>query len=211
MRKFLFFLLTLIFLSACPVRVSAGGEKYARSVVQLLAIGTDGKVAGGATGVAISNNEILTAGHFCFSFKVGVGAKKLKDEVFFATINANDEEVIYDGANVTTIDLERDLCLIEREKHGIVPITFAPSSPKRYARVYIVGGPRMYFPIITEGFVSSVERYIITSAAATFGNSGGALVDWRGRLLGIVIAVDKEYHHVSMSVPIEQVRAFLKK
>lgn len=58
-------------------------------------------------------------------------------------------------------------------------------------------------------FDPSLDNYIQTDAAISFGNSGGPLINSRGQVIGINSAVSRQASNIGFAVPINQARAVL--
>ncbi|MEY2597963.1 MAG: hypothetical protein RLZZ244_644 [Verrucomicrobiota bacterium] len=100
-------------------------------------------------------------------------------------------------------DPRTDIAVLKIEAKGLTPITFADSEHLRPGDIVIaVGNPFGLTRSATMGVVSAVGRrdrqvsqvadlgdFIQTDAAINMGNSGGALVDYQGRLVGINTAI----------------------
>lgn len=97
-------------------------------------------------------------------------------------------------------DKELDLAVLKAEGTGFVPAEFGSSDELEVGNdVYAIGNPLGYlYGAMTDGIVSGLDdrvtqldypgRVIQTSAALNSGNSGGALVDVYGRVVGITYA-----------------------
>ncbi len=81
-----------------------------------------------------------------------------------------------------------------------------------------IGNPLAYEHTVTVGVVSfigrklfdsSLDNYIQTDAAISFGNSGGPLINTRGEVIGINSAVSRQASNIGFAVPINQARAIL--
>jgi S1-C subfamily serine protease len=103
-------------------------------------------------------------------------------------------------ARVVGTDPETDLAVLRIEAKGLQPITFAdPASVQIGDIVLAVGDPFGVGQTVTQGIVSATgrnrlgintfENFIQTDAASNPGNSGGALVDASGHLVGINTAI----------------------
>lgn len=81
----------------------------------------------------------------------------------------------------------------------------ALEAPTMGAKVFIVGYPQgVKLPILTEGFVSGWSNgYLLTSASATGGNSGGP-VFFNGKVVGLLVRVGASYSHHTLAVPLEE-------
>ena len=123
--------------------------------------------------------------------------------------NADDIEVLLNdnrtyAAKIVGTDPTTDLALLKVEETGLPFLTFANSDDLRIGEwVLAVGNPFEFRSTVTAGIVSqkarninilrgsdlSIEAFIQTDAAVNPGNSGGALVDLKGRLVGINTAI----------------------
>ncbi|MBI3142544.1 MAG: Do family serine endopeptidase [Bacteroidetes bacterium] len=123
---------------------------------------------------------------------------------------ANAEEVeitLYNKesytATIVGTDPTTDLALLKIEVENATPLSFANSDEVRVGEwVLAVGNPFNLESTVTAGIVSakgrninilqeqySIESFIQTDAAVNPGNSGGALVDLQGNLIGINTAI----------------------
>ena len=144
-------------------------------------IETQPKRQGAGSGVIISSDGyIVTNNH------VVEGA----DEIL-VKLNDNTE---YKG-RVIGLDATTDLALIKVEAKGLPAIKIGDSDALKIGEwVLAVGNPFNLTSTVTAGIVSAkarslgangVESFIQTDAAINAGNSGGALVNERGELVGI--------------------------
>ena len=111
---------------------------------------------------------------------------------------------LHDGKNFTATltgkDPKRDLALVEFQTDAAVTVAELGNSDALQVGDWVmaVGNPLGFNSTVTEGIVSAIGRqglsnsgnvsftdYIQTDAAINQGNSGGALVDIYGRLVGI--------------------------
>jgi serine peptidase DegS len=115
--------------------------------------------------------------------------------------NADDIQLLlYDGrvakARVVGSDDETDLAVLKVEAGNLpaIRMTDAESRPRVGDVVLAIGNPFGIGQTVTMGIVSaigrqlnlsSLENFIQTDAAINFGNSGGALVNAHGELVGI--------------------------
>jgi serine protease Do/serine protease DegQ len=141
------------------------------------------------SGVIVSpDGYILTNNH------VVEGADELKVSL------ADDRELI---AKVIGADPKTDIAVIKVEGEKLPVVTLADSDNIRVGDiVFAVGNPLGVGQTVTMGIVSAkgrtvgileevagYESFIQTDAAINMGNSGGALVDAKGRLIGINSAI----------------------
>ncbi|MBB5370291.1 MULTISPECIES: Do family serine endopeptidase [unclassified Janthinobacterium] len=114
------------------------------------------------------------------------------------------EVVLADGrkapAKVVGLDPETDLAIIRINLDKLPVIVLGQSEQARVGDVVLaIGNPFGVGQTVTMGIISalgrnnlhinSFENFIQTDAAINFGNSGGALVDTRGNLIGINTAI----------------------
>ena len=139
------------------------------------------KRAAAGSGVIISaDGYIVTNNH------VVDGADELT-----VTLNENSKEY---SARIIGADKQTDLALIKIDAKNLAAITIANSDDVKVGEwVLAVGNPLGLNNTVTAGIVSAkarsmgqgVSSMIQTDAAINQGNSGGALVNTRGELIGI--------------------------
>lgn len=103
-------------------------------------------------------------------------------------------------AKLVGYDAETDVAVLKINKDGLVPAEFGSSRDLAIGeKVYAIGNPMGYlYGTITDGIVSYTDRavsvgghsmtLIQTNAALNSGNSGGALVNQWGQVVGITVA-----------------------
>lgn len=133
----------------------------------------------------------------------------------------HDNETL--AATMVGVDPSTDLALIKIEKQGLPYIVFGNSDSLEIgAWVLAVGNPFNLSSTVTAGIVSAkgrninilesqsaIESFIQTDAAVNPGNSGGALVDISGKLVGINTAIASPtgaYAGYSFAVPANLVK-----
>ena len=128
-------------------------------------------------------------------------------------------------AKIIGTDEKTDLALIKIDASGLKPITFGDSDAVKIGEwVLAVGNPFGFNSTVTAGIVSAKARsissgngarrlgldsYIQTDAALNPGNSGGALVNLNGQLIGINSAIYSNtgsYTGFSFAIPTSVVR-----
>ena len=152
-----------------------------------------------ADGYIVTNNHVIE------------GAEKLE-------ITLNDNRTF--NATVIGADPSTDLALIKIEAKDLPVIPFGDSDALKVGEwVLAVGNPFGFTSTVTAGIVSAkarsisqatssrrmgIESYIQTDAAVNPGNSGGALVNLRGELIGINTAIYSQtgnYAGYSFAIP----------
>jgi len=123
-------------------------------------------------------------------------------------------------ASVVGSDPDTDIALIRVEAPGKLPAAVLGDSNHLRVGEWVVaiGNPLAYEHTVTVGVVSfigrklfdsSLDNYIQTDAAISFGNSGGPLINTRGEVIGINSAVSRQASNIGFAVPINQARAIL--
>lgn len=151
------------------------------------------------TGVFITSNEILTAGH-CLEHSRG-----------HQWIRTNDNKSF--EAEIVKIDTYHDLALLRIPK-----ITFhvhAVMGKDAYTseEVYTVNSGNELIGTFNKGMVANVIQVdddlpvlIMSTIQIYHGASGSGLFDWKGKLVGINVMTDKQF---SLSVNTKDIVAFL--
>ena len=139
------------------------------------------------SGVIVSpDGYILTANHVVSGAEeimIGLGTELRKNK-----------------AKKVGTDPGTDVALLKIDEKNLPAITFADSEKARAGDIVLaVGNPFGLRQTVTMGIISAVgrggvgivdyENFIQTDAAINMGNSGGALVDTKGELLGINTAI----------------------
>lgn len=183
-----------VFAKSDPVRNTRGGsrdprEEMLRRLFGLEAPETPGR-QGLGSGVIISpDGYILTNNH------VVQGADRI-------TVNLKDSKREY-SAEVVGADADTDVALIKIKAQNLQPIVIGDSSLVEVGDVVLaVGNPLGLEQSVTHGIVSALgrktlgitgrggyENFIQTDASINVGNSGGALIDTNGRLIGLNTAI----------------------
>ena len=167
-----------------------GGEQMQRGLGSGVIISTDGFI--------ITNNHVVE------------GADELK-------VLLNDDREF--TAKVIGSDPKTDVAVIKIETDHLPAATLADSAKLRVGDVvFAIGNPLGVGQTVTMGIVSATGRrvgildevagyedFIQTDAAINQGNSGGALIDARGRLVGInsaIISNSQGNIGIGFSIPI---------
>lgn len=104
-------------------------------------------------------------------------------------------------ANIIATDPQTDLAVIQVDHGGLKPAEFADALPQVGELAIAIGSPLGFENSVTAGIISGLHRsvpsggttpalvdLVQTDAAISPGNSGGALIDSRGRVVGINVA-----------------------
>ena len=150
----------------------------------------------------------------------GQGSGVIVDESGFIVTNNHVvrgarriEVTLTDGrkfpATVIGHDAPTDLAVLKVSADKLIPAEWGDSNELQVgALVWAVGSPFGLQSSITFGILSAKNReageldFLQTDAAVNPGNSGGALVDARGRLVGINTAIlGESYQGISFAIP----------
>lgn len=172
-------------------------QEQGRSSEQPKAIGIGSGVIISTDGYIITNNHVIA-----------------DTDKLFVTTNDNEE---YE-ATVIGSDPMTDIALIKINATGLHPIPFGDSEALQVGEwVLAIGNPFNLSSTVTAGIVSAKGRstaadgdlkiasFIQTDAAVNSGNSGGALVNTRGELVGIntmIYSQTGSYAGYSFAVPV---------
>ena len=167
------------------------------------------------SGVIISTDGYIVTNHHVIK-----GAEKLE-----VTLNNNEKYT----AKVIGSDENTDLALLKVDGKNLNAITFGDSDALKVGEwVLAVGNPFGFTSTVTAGIVSakarnigeatssranSIDSFIQTDAAVNQGNSGGALVNINGELVGINTAIYSQtgnYSGYSFAIPSSTVQKVVK-
>jgi serine peptidase DegS len=126
-------------------------------------------------------------------------------------------------AHVVGQDPDTDLAVLKIDLGSLPVATFGRSDQLKVGDVVLaIGNPLGLSQTVTHGIVSATSRqqlgiapledFIQTDAPITFGNSGGALVDTSGALVGIntaIVAKNLGVEGIGFAIPVNMVRGVL--
>lgn len=180
-------------------------EKNVNSVVSIEGEGEDS--SGSGTGVVMTQDGyILTNAH--------VVADMRRVRVIFS-----DDSFL--PARLVGADAEEDVAVLKVEAEGLTPAEFGDSDQLRCGDMVVaIGDPLGYRTSITQGIVSALNRtvevdgvlmdLIQTSAPINFGNSGGALINDHGQVVGIttikIVSDDGTVEGLGFAIPMARVK-----
>lgn len=139
-------------------------------------------------GYILTNNHVVS-GNSSSSYYEITGAKSVKVTLY-------NDEAVYD-AEIVGKDDQTDLAVIKINKAGLTKATLGNSESVQVGEFAMaVGCPLGLNTTVTSGIISAVNRTVNTSdcgkyvaiqtdAAINSGNSGGALVNSKGEVIGI--------------------------
>ena len=183
-------------------------ERLVPSVVHLEVQSEDVFEQGAGSGVIFdSNGYILTAAHVVETVVSG--------EAELTVRLSNGDRM---PGEVVGTDADSDVAVVKVERTGLVPAELAlEDQPRAGQLVVAVGSPWGLESSVTSGVISAVDRIVEgkllhqSDAVLYPGNSGGALADRYGRLIGINVSIFTdsttlelvEFQGVGFAVPVD--------
>ena len=191
--------------SGVPLTYTEIYEKNAPSIVSVEAESEEEYSSG--TGIVLTaDGYLLTNAH------VVAGAEQVRVAFY-------DNRVL--PASLVGFDYREDLAVLKVAAEDLVPAEFGRSDHLRCGDpVAALGDPLGYRSTITDGIVSALDRevemdgitmlLIQTSAAINFGNSGGALINQYGQVVGIttikIVTDDGSAEGLGFAIPSTRVK-----
>jgi len=187
--------------------IEQGGKRGTDDPLEPGSRGTDAPRRGTGTGFLIDPDGLILTNHHVIE-----GAERL-------TVKLADGRNL--RAEVIGSDPDTDIALIKVSGNGPFPHAMLGDSSKLRVGEWVcaIGNPLAYEHTVTVGVISflgrklfdpSLDNYIQTDAAISFGNSGGPLINSRGQVIGINSAVSRQASNIGFAVPINQARGVLK-
>jgi serine protease Do len=202
------------YISSAPTNFISAAEAITPSVVNIKAItsgGSDNFWNDGVMGASTGSGVIISPdGYIVTNNHVVTDATDIQVTL--------DDKREY-SAKVIGTDPSTDLAVLKIEGQRFLPVRMGNSDSIRVGEwVLAVGNPFNLESTVTAGIVSakgrsiniledsySIESFIQTDAAVNPGNSGGALVNTNGELVGIntaIITKSGRYEGYSFAIPI---------
>lgn len=211
-----------LFLSSAPTNFTAAAESVTPAVVNIKTI------QGGNFDLWGSNNNLSSSsgsGVIISADGYIVTNNHVIEEGDNIEVTLNDKREF--EAKVIGTDPSTDMALIKIKGEDLPYLNFGNSDSLRVGEwVLAVGSPFDLESTVTAGIVSAkarnidilegqdrIESFIQTDAAVNPGNSGGALVNTNGELIGIntaIITRSGRYEGYSFAVPANLVRKVIK-
>jgi serine protease Do len=123
-------------------------------------------------------------------------------------------------ATIVGIDPAIDVALLKVQAPAKLPVAVLGDSDSLKVGEWVcaIGNPMGYVHSVTVGVVSflgrklfdqTLDNFIQTDAAISFGNSGGPLINSRGQVVGMTTAISSQASNIGFAIPISQVIAVL--
>lgn len=181
-------------------------KKCVPSIVSIQSMGLDGISTG--TGIVMTEDGYLITNAHVVSGASNVEVMLQNDRVY--------------SAKLVGADADEDLAVLKIEADNLTPAEFGNSDLLECGdMVAAIGDPLGYRTSITEGIVSALDRtvdvdgvfmrLIQTSAPINFGNSGGALINDRGQIVGVttvkIVSDDGSIDGLGFAIPMNNVKS----
>lgn len=191
-------------------------KKVLPSIVCVEAYNQAGSSVG--SGIVLSQSGYILTNYHVVEGGLGLAVMRLSDRA------------IFDNVTLVGYDKELDLAILKAEGDDFVPAELGSSDELETGdTVYAIGNPLGYlYGAMSDGIVSALEdgriseldypgRLIQTTAALNSGNSGGALVDAYGRVVGITYAKvtgvreDVVVEGLGLAIPLSDAKPYLER
>lgn len=168
-----------------------------------------------ASGSIVANKlktYILTAGHVC---DIDYVKLQLKTDHIVAEYYIQDQNGITFKAAVHKLDQENDLCILITQRLGHRPIDIRDRGPDFGEKLYNLASPvglssKTYVPLL-EGRYSGFNQYaMVFTIPAIGGSSGSPVFDSHGRLVGMIMSVNRKFPMISYSPHYHAIKDLLK-
>jgi S1-C subfamily serine protease len=113
------------------------------------------------------------------------------------------------AAKLVYSDHSRDIAVLQPTDSFVLPhLSIAVASPAIGERIYVVSNPKGFMGSFTSGNVSAyreaadADSWMQISAAVSPGSSGGAVLNSRGQVVGVVSASRQDAQNLNFAVPL---------
>jgi len=182
--------------------------------------GEKGFRGGTATGFAIDEQHLLTAGHFCEATmqlnKKGMVGKK----ILIVRSNSRGLPRIPILGSIVRHNKERDICIIKSSDHEMeaIPLAGSVSELRTEDIVTVVGAPNGFFPVRRDGRIISTLAYrfqqfndmLFIAVNIQAGNSGSPVI-MNGEVIGMIVIQPLTIHETALAVPVDEIKEFINK
>jgi hypothetical protein len=172
--------------------------------------------SGMAVNVFPNRMTVLTAGHVCNSESAGFIDKVEQFNYVVDHLNMKHQAWVV-NFSLNNDSGSGDLCLLWVPTLDVPKVSFSSSGPRIGDELLYIGAPQgIYHPPTAPIFKGIYSGKIdASSAIVTFpaigGSSGAAVLDKNRRIVGVVFAANREFHHVSLVTTFKSLKRFLAK
>lgn len=174
---------------------SAVVEQSKKAVVLITTADAKGKPLMQGSGFFVAANRIVTNFHVVKNSN-NIQVKTYKGQTFKV-------------ARIISFNDKRDLALLELQQQptNINTLTIADSMPEAGSRIFVVSNPKGSFWKVTKGNTESVWDFqgigelLQISAEIYPGSSGGPVIDYQGRVIGIAVMHTNGAFDLNFAIP----------
>ena len=180
-------------------------EKALAATVSLEMKDSTGTTLSFGSGFFVKPNQIAT------NFHVIVGARQ-------GTAKLIGKYTQYQIEGIVATDKENDLAVLNVTAYGVTPLSLGDSDTVNIgAKVYVAGNPKGLEGTFSDGLISRRESYpkkrLQMTAPISPGSSGGPVLNSRGEVIGISVAVHRaiDAQNLNFAIPSNYLKALLAK
>lgn len=205
-------------LSREGAEILTGAEIYKEVLPSIVVVYAANELGYGVgSGVVLSENGYILTNYHVIEESLEIAVQRLSDDAYFY------------GVTLVGYDKALDLAVLKADGTDFTPAEIGNSDELEVGdQVYAIGNPLGYLRgAMTDGIVSVLGdrvneldyegRLIQTSAALNSGNSGGALIDSYGRVVGITYAKitgvreDVVLEGLGLAIPMADARSYVNR
>lgn len=201
---------------AIPGVVNIRTKTYVRKepALDLYQFFLQGRIPSGSSTSSLGSGVILDRDGF-----IVTNHHVIKDAATIEVLFAKSKRKVQ--ASIIGVDTKTDLALLQvASKEDLKPVSLGDSEKLRIGDLVLaIGNPFGFSHTVTSGIISAMGRVIGTGPYDNFlqtdasihpGNSGGPLLDIRGRVIGINTAVSTEGQGIGFAIPINIVKSVVR-
>ena len=198
------FLLSII-TSASALTTEQLAAKALAATVSLEMKDSTGTTLSFGSGFFVKPNQIAT------NFHVIAGARQ-------GTAKLVGKYTRYQIEGIVATDKDNDLAVLNVTASGVAPLSLGDSDTVKIgAKVYVAGNPKGLEGTFSDGLISRRERYpkkrLQMTAPISPGSSGGPVLNSKGEVIGISVAVHRalDAQNLNFAIPSNPLKALLAK
>ena len=180
-------------------------EKALAATVFLEMKDSTGTTLSFGSGFFVKPNQIAT------NFHVIAGARQ-------GTAKLVGKYTTYNIEDIVATDKDNDLAVLNVTASGIAPLSLGDSDTVKIgAKVYVAGNPKGLEGTFSDGLISRRESYpkkrLQMTAPISPGSSGGPVLNSKGKVIGISVAVHRalDAQNLNFAIPSNYLKALLAK
>ena len=180
-------------------------EKALAATVSLEMKDSTGTTLSFGSGFFVKPNQIAT------NFHVIVGARQ-------GTAKLVGKDTLYQIEGIVATDKDNDLAVLNVTASGVTPLSLGDSDTVNIgAQVYVAGNPKGLEGTFSDGLISRRESYpkkrLQMTAPISPGSSGGPVLNSKGKVIGISVAVHRalDAQNLNFAIPSNYLKTLLTK